>query len=97
MDAVGPAVIPSVDLIRERFTARREQPGALDTIARKALGMDAKMRQYTEGRSFVSHVVGAVGRDGFNRVWTSPETLPTRDEVLDPAAWCTRVVPDLLP
>ena len=27
----------------------------------------------------------------FNAVWTSPETLPTRDEIADPAAWVRRV------
>jgi coenzyme F420 biosynthesis associated uncharacterized protein len=96
MDDVGPEIVPSVAQIRERFERRRGEPGAVDGLARRLLGLDAKMRQYTEGRSFVSHVIGAVGRDGFNRVWTSPETLPTRDEVLDPAAWCSRVVPDLL-
>jgi uncharacterized protein (DUF2342 family) len=44
----------------------------------------------------VSGVVDRVGRDGFNRVWTGPESLPTRHEVLDPGAWCDRVTPDLL-
>jgi uncharacterized protein (DUF2342 family) len=29
---------------------------------------------------------------GFNTVWTSPETLPTRAEITDPAAWLHRVV-----
>ena len=38
----------------------------------------------------------AVGRDGFNRVWDKAENLPSRDEVLDPDAWCRRVAPDLL-
>jgi uncharacterized protein (DUF2342 family) len=29
--------------------------------------------------------------DGFNTVWTSPETLPTRSEIADPAAWLYRM------
>jgi coenzyme F420 biosynthesis associated uncharacterized protein len=91
MDDVGPAVIPSVALIRERFTTRRQQPGTLDTIARKALGMDAKMRQYSDGAAFVRHVVDQVGMDGFNRVWTSPAHLPSRLEIHEPDAWLDRV------
>jgi coenzyme F420 biosynthesis associated uncharacterized protein len=91
MDAVGPAIIPSVALIRERFTTRRQQPGTLDTIARKALGMDAKMRQYSDGAEFVRHVVDRVGMDGFNRVWTSPAHLPSRAEIHAPDAWLDRV------
>jgi coenzyme F420 biosynthesis associated uncharacterized protein len=91
MDDVGPAVIPAVGLIRERFTQRRQQPGALDSIARKALGMDAKMRQYSDGAAFVRHVVDHVGMNGFNRVWESPAHLPTRVELHDPDAWLARI------
>ena len=88
---VGPAVIPSVALIRERFTARRQQPGTLDTIARKALGMDAKLRQYSDGAAFVRQVVDRVGMNGFNQVWASPTHLPTRAEIHDPELWIDRV------
>lgn len=91
MDEVGPDVIPSVALIRERFTARRQQPGALDSLARKALGMDAKMRQYSDGAAFVRAVVERVGMSGFNRVWTSPLHLPTREEIHAPDQWVDRV------
>jgi uncharacterized protein (DUF2342 family) len=88
--------VPTVETIRARFDKRRGEPGAVDGLARRVLGLDAKMRQYTEGRAFVTGVVDRVGRDGFNRVWSAPEALPTRDEVLDPSAWCDRVTPDLV-
>ena len=91
MDDVGPQVIPSVALIRERFTARRNSPKAIDALARRALGLDMKMRQYTEGAVFVRHVVDEIGMSGFNRVWTSPETLPTRNEITNPGAWIKRM------
>ncbi|MQA14605.1 MAG: coenzyme F420 biosynthesis-associated protein [Pseudonocardiaceae bacterium] len=91
MDAVGPAVVPSVDTIRRKFTARRQGGGLGDRILRALLGLDAKLRQYAEGAAFTRHVVGAVGMDGFNAVWSSPETLPTRAEISDPAAWLRRV------
>jgi uncharacterized protein (DUF2342 family) len=28
----------------------------------------------------------------FNPVWTSPNTLPTKAEIADPAAWMSRVL-----
>ena len=90
MDDVGPQVIPSVALIRERFTARRNSPKAIDALARRALGMDMKMRQYSEGAAFVREVVEMIGMLGFNRVWAAPEALPTRAEILDPGAWVRR-------
>ncbi len=92
MDAVGPQVVPTVEVIRERFTARREQVGAVDQLARRALGMDAKMRQYSDGAGFVRHVVDRVGMAGFNAVWTSRDHLPTRTEIHDPDEWIARVV-----
>ncbi|MFN2496262.1 MAG: zinc-dependent metalloprotease [Pseudonocardiaceae bacterium] len=91
MDAVGPAVVPSVRQIRQRFTARRQGGSLAERMMRAVLGLDAKLRQYAEGAAFTRHVVNAVGMTGFNTVWTSPETLPTRTEITDPAAWLRRV------
>ena len=92
MDGVGPQVVPSVAEIREKFQQRRAKgAGRLDQVLRKLLGMDAKLRQYQDGAVFVRAVVDAVGMEGFNRVWTSPNTLPTKEEVHDPSAWVARM------
>ncbi|MBT2403426.1 MULTISPECIES: zinc-dependent metalloprotease [unclassified Streptomyces] len=92
MDGVGPAVVPSVAEIREKFQQRRASgAGRLDAALRKLLGLDAKLRQYRDGERFVRAVVGQVGMDGFNRVWTSPNTLPTKAEIAEPADWVARV------
>jgi coenzyme F420 biosynthesis associated uncharacterized protein len=96
MDTVGPEIVPTVATIRARFDKRRSEPGAADGLARRLLGLDAKMRQYSDGRAFVSGVIDRVGDEGFHRVWTDPTTLPSRDEVLDPDAWCARVTGDLI-
>ncbi|MFD7030357.1 zinc-dependent metalloprotease [Streptomyces sp. NPDC059917] len=92
MDGVGPEVVPSVAEIREKFQTRRASgAGRLDAALRKLLGLDAKLRQYRDGERFVRAVVGEVGMDGFNRVWTSPNTLPTKAEIAKPADWVARV------
>lgn len=94
MDGVGPEVVPTATTIRERFEQRRKGAGPVDRVIRRLFGLDLKMRQYAEGEKFVSYVVGAVGMATFNKVWTSPETLPTPDEIADPAAWVARVAAD---
>ncbi|MEU5037100.1 zinc-dependent metalloprotease [Streptomyces rubiginosohelvolus] len=92
MDGVGPDVVGSVSEIREKFQQRRAQgAGRLDQALRKLLGLDAKLRQYKDGEKFVRSVVDEVGMDGFNRVWTSPNTLPTKAEIAKPADWVARV------
>ncbi|MGE2724295.1 zinc-dependent metalloprotease [Mycolicibacterium pulveris] len=93
MDAVGPAVVPSVATIRRRFDERRrrKQP-PLQRLARALLGFDAKLSQYTRGKAFVDHVVSKVGMDRFNTVWSGPETLPLPSEIDEPQRWIDRVL-----
>jgi len=91
MDDVGPAVVPTVDHIRAKFQQRRQGVGGLDKILRRLLGLEAKMRQYRDGALFVRAVTDKVGTDGFNAVWTSPDTLPLPAEIDDPQAWVRRV------
>jgi coenzyme F420 biosynthesis associated uncharacterized protein len=93
MDGVGPKVVPTAALIRERFNERRKGAGPVDKVIRRLFGLDMKMRQYAEGEKFVNSVVASVGMEGFNRVWNGPENLPTQAEIADPAAWVARVVP----
>ena len=65
MDAVGPAVVPSVHQIRRRFDCRRQRKHPpLQRLLRALLGVDAKLSQYTRGRAFVDHVVDRVGGSG---------------------------------
>ena len=72
--------------IRERFNARRGSAGRVEQAIRRMLGIDLKMKQYAQGSRFVRTVVREAGMAVFNRVWTSPETLPTTDELDDPRA-----------
>jgi coenzyme F420 biosynthesis associated uncharacterized protein len=91
MDDVGPKVVPTVAVIRQRFSKRRAGGGAVDQVLRRLLGLDAKARQYADGAKFVRGVIAEVGMDGFNAVWQSPQTLPRPEEIPDPAAWVRRV------
>lgn len=92
MDGVGPEVIGTVADIRGKFDRRRAAGNPIERAVRRLLGVEMKLRQYAEGHAYVKAVVKQVGMDEFNRVWTSPETLPTRAELADPDAWIARVV-----
>jgi coenzyme F420 biosynthesis associated uncharacterized protein len=91
MDAVGPSVVPSVETIRTRFSERRRGGGLLDRLLRALLGVEAKVRQYAVGAAFTEAVIDEVGMDGFNKVWSSPGTLPSRAELAAPDAWVRRI------
>jgi coenzyme F420 biosynthesis associated uncharacterized protein len=92
MNAVSADVIPSRRVIEERFGIRRRKGGnPLDKLLRRLLGLDAKTRQYIDGSAFVRSLVDKIGLDGFNSVWTSPETLPRKGEINAPDDWIARV------
>jgi coenzyme F420 biosynthesis associated uncharacterized protein len=92
MNGVGPEVIPTVEEISRKFGERRRGQNPADRVVRKLFGLDMKARQYAEGAAFVKAVVDRVGMTAFNKVWTSPNTLPTKAEIADPAAWMSRVL-----
>ena len=93
MDAVGPAVVPSVESIRHRFDQRRQRKQSpVQRLLRALLGVDAKMSQYTKGKAFVDDVVGKVGMQRFNAIWTNSETLPLPTEIDEPQRWIDRVL-----
>ena len=93
MDAVGPAVVPSVATIRDRFDSRRNRKQSpLQRIIRALLGVDAKVAQYTRGKKFVDQVVSTVGMARFNVIWTDADTLPLPAEIDEPQQWIDRVL-----
>jgi len=83
--------VPTVEQIRARFNARRSGAGRVEQTVRRILGIDLKMKQYAEGSRFVRTVVSEAGMPVFNRVWTSPETLPVAAELAEPRLWLERV------
>ncbi|HEX6685361.1 MAG TPA: zinc-dependent metalloprotease [Candidatus Limnocylindrales bacterium] len=93
MDGVGPEVIPTVAQIRAGFDRRRNTASPLEQYLRRLFGMDVKLKQYAQGRKFVSHIIDRVGMERFNQVFTSAETLPRIGELSDPDAWIARVTP----
>ena len=91
MDAVDASIVRSVKTIRQRFNARGKDRGTIEKFIRSLLGLDAKMRQYTDGAKFVREVVDAAGMEGFNKVWESADRLPTEPEIHDSKLWLERM------
>ncbi|UKA77582.1 zinc-dependent metalloprotease [Arthrobacter sp. FW306-07-I] len=91
MDGVDASIVPSVKTIRQRFNDRGKDRGMVEKFIRSLLGLDAKMRQYSDGARFVRAVVDVAGMDGFNKVWESADHLPTEPEIHDAKLWLERM------
>jgi putative hydrolase len=90
MDAVGVDVLDDLPALRAALGRRRRDRSGLLKILDRLIGMDLKMRQYEQGKAFCDAVVAHAGIEGLNRVWISPETMPTVAELDDALAWLAR-------
>jgi coenzyme F420 biosynthesis associated uncharacterized protein len=97
MDAVGAPLLPSLPKLRAALDARRRSQSAPARLLQRLLGLEMKLRQYDMGKRFCDAVVREGGVAALNRVWRSPDTLPTLAEIDDPSSWLRRTgVPPLL-
>lgn len=91
MDGVDASIVPTVRTIRQRFNSRGKDRGVIEKFIRNVMGLDAKMRQYSDGAKFVREAVALAGMDGFNRVWEQAENLPTEAEIHNARLWVERM------
>ena len=90
MDDVGTRHVVGAERMSRVLAARRAQGGWPGLVSR-LLGLEMKMKQYETGERFVRGVLDRAGERGFAAVWSSPEALPTLDELDLPERWLARV------
>lgn len=92
MDAAGAEVLDLAQL-RDALDARRASGSAFGPwrILERLLGLDLKLKQYEDGKRFCDAVVAQAGVQALHQAFSAPESLPTADELADPAAWVARL------
>jgi coenzyme F420 biosynthesis associated uncharacterized protein len=90
MDAVGAPLLPSLPRLRAALEARRRSQSAPARLLARLLGLEMKLRQYEQGKRFCDAVVRDAGVEALNRVWESPEMLPSSAELDAPRQWLAR-------
>ncbi len=91
MDVIAEQAIPNHEHLRAAMTARRRSRSTPELLIERLLGFDVKLRQYELGKSFSDGVVESAGIEGLNRVWASPEALPSMSELTAPDTWLERI------
>jgi coenzyme F420 biosynthesis associated uncharacterized protein len=90
MDVVGAEALPSLAKLREALNRRRHERSPLMALLERLIGLDAKLRQYEDGKRFCDAVANAAGPAALHAVFAGPEQLPSPAELLDPDAWMRR-------
>ncbi len=90
MDVVGAEALPSLHELRTALDRRRRERPPLLALLERLIGLDAKMRQYEDGKRFCDAVVAAGGPAALHRVFDSPQQLPSAAELHDPDGWMAR-------
>jgi coenzyme F420 biosynthesis associated uncharacterized protein len=96
MDVLAAELIPDHEELRAAMDRRRRSRSAPQRIIERLLGFDVKLRQYEQGKKWADAVASLAGIEGLNRVWSSPEALPSADELQHPRQWLKRVEPPRL-
>ena len=96
MDVLAAELIAGHEELRVAMDRRRRSRSAPQRIIERLLGFDVKLRQYEQGKRWADAVAALAGIEGLNRVWASPEALPTASELQHPERWLARTEPPTL-
>lgn len=89
MDRIGARVLTAPQRMSSILKARRADPKLAAFL--RITGLEMKMRQYELGEAFVQKVESLAGWEVLDIAWTSPEKLPTLQEISEPRSWLDRV------
>jgi len=91
MDRAGAARIPSAERFGRVLRQRRQQSNPVLKLVLQAVGFEAKLAQYEAGERFIEAVELEGGPELFERVWETPQHLPSLEEVGEPTRWVARM------
>jgi coenzyme F420 biosynthesis associated uncharacterized protein len=90
MDAVAPDLLPSLPRLRRALDARRHSQRGLSKVITRLLGVEMKLRQYERGKVFCDALVARAGPAALTQLFSSPDALPSLEEIERPSQWLER-------
>jgi coenzyme F420 biosynthesis associated uncharacterized protein len=83
-------LVPHADRYARVLAERRKRGNPLSRLLMRLTGMEGKLNQYAAGERFIAAVEAVGGPRAVDVCWTSPEMLPSIDEIRDPQRWLAR-------
>jgi putative hydrolase len=91
VEKLGEPMIPSHARIDEALKRHRLDRGEAAAFVDRLLGLELDRSHYDAGIAFSEGVVERGGIEQLNRLWQSPEMIPTRAEFEAPGLWLARI------
>ncbi|MDA8196813.1 MAG: zinc-dependent metalloprotease [Actinomycetota bacterium] len=91
MSRVAKDSIESADEFEAMVSDRRQGGSPLFKLISRLYGFDAKVRQYANGRKFLEELASRKSDDFIRTIFSSPETLPSVEEIADVETYLSRV------
>ena len=89
MDRIGVRVLATQDRMARVLKTRRKDPRMASFL--RLTGLEMKMKQYEQGEQFILAIERRAGFRALDAAWSSPDALPTLDEIRDPDRWLSRL------
>ena len=92
VDTVLGGLLPQVARLRTAIDRSRAEPSEGERLLGQMIGLDLQRGRYRLGATFCAEVDRRWGADAVDRIWESPESLPTARDLDDPVGWAARVL-----
>ncbi len=83
--------VPSAERFHQVMHHRRKSSRGVARLLQRLMGIEAKLQQYHAGGKFIEAIEAERGDRAVDRIWDSPEFLPSLGEIREPSIWLARV------
>lgn len=87
-------LLPQLDAIEAAMNLRRAEPNEAEQFLQQLLGLRLDRHLAGDAARFCHDVSRRWGSDVLQKLWETPEELPTVAELTDPVGWAARVLLD---
>lgn len=88
--------LPQLEQLAEAAARRRAEPHQGAELLQQLAGLDLQRHRARNAAEFCAEVARRWGDEALDKVWETPDNLPTVDEIDDVVGWAARVLLDPL-
>ena len=94
VDRAISALVPDLARLTEAHSRRRAEQTQAAQQLQQLVGLDLERHRARDAATFCAEIARRWGDDALERVWETPEHLPSLAELTDPVGWAARVLLD---